>query len=63
VYPGGMRGSMTGMTELLVGVLRVPISVWATLVVTGLLAWLSLLAAMKAEQRVGDGRRPIYTRS
>ena len=44
------------MTELLGGVLRVPIAVWATLFVTGLLAWLSLLAAVKAEQRV-------YTRS
>ena len=50
---------MTAMTELLGGVLRVPISLWAILFVTGLFAWLSLLAAVKAEQRVGDGRRLV----
>ena len=48
------------MTELLGGVLRVPISLWAILFVTGLFAWLSLLATVQAEQRVGDGRRPSH---
>ena len=48
------------MIELLGGVLRVPISLWAILFVTGLFVWLSLLAAVKAEQLVGDGRRPSH---
>ena len=44
------------MIELLAGVARVPVSLWAILLVAGLFAWLSLLAAMKAEKRVDDDR-------
>jgi hypothetical protein len=40
----------------LAGVLRIPISLWASLLVAGLFAWLSLLAAVKAEQKVDDDR-------
>ena len=45
------------MIELLAGVARIPVSLWASLFVAGVFAWLSLLAAIKAEQHV-RARRP-----
>jgi len=45
------------MIELLAGVARIPASLWAGLFAAGLFAWLSLLAAIKAEQNIHARRR------
>jgi hypothetical protein len=47
---------MTGMTEMLDGVARISVFLWATLFAAGLFAWLSLLAAVKAEQKVSGNQ-------